>query len=344
MSKMPKWSFQKTQRLGAIDQATLCFVACSRWGVAIVAVTLCSIREKKQRLNPSSSFGITHSGSTMGKKGKRGRRKDKAGGTNGATNGAANPVEVAIFAVAERFIRRSSASPSGRCLHGAPPNMKDVAGITSLFGGTKSVLVRIEECAEVLAAEFAEIPEATKKAFLAIGTEILLDPQLTQRESFVGGYLTSHTLIQLETKLKQSALDPGPLPAERECAQRCINLDSHKRIVKYFARRAPCNCLANALEAVQDNRTGRCSCCRKIVDDDANELRDCSRCHLRKYCGRECQLKDWPEHKDLCKYTRKKLAEEAAAAAVAEEETAAEEDEEEAQEVAAEAYIGEEVD
>ena len=26
----------------------------------------------------------------------------------------------------------------------------------------------------------------------------------------------------------------------------------------------------------------------------------CSRCHSERYCGRECQVKHWPEHKRRC--------------------------------------------
>ncbi|TRM60483.1 hypothetical protein BD626DRAFT_435265 [Schizophyllum amplum] len=42
----------------------------------------------------------------------------------------------------------------------------------------------------------------------------------------------------------------------------------------------------------------KCSSCEKTSD-----LRLCSKCGERVYCGRECQLKDWPQHKRVCGQT-----------------------------------------
>lgn len=35
--------------------------------------------------------------------------------------------------------------------------------------------------------------------------------------------------------------------------------------------------------------------------DNLKPISKCSRCLNIKYCGRECQLKHWPEHKPFCK-------------------------------------------
>ena len=29
-------------------------------------------------------------------------------------------------------------------------------------------------------------------------------------------------------------------------------------------------------------------------------LVQCNRCNISIYCGKECQLKDWPDHKEFC--------------------------------------------
>jgi hypothetical protein len=31
------------------------------------------------------------------------------------------------------------------------------------------------------------------------------------------------------------------------------------------------------------------------------KLRECSKCYAVRYCGKQCQLAAWPEHKEACK-------------------------------------------
>ncbi len=42
-----------------------------------------------------------------------------------------------------------------------------------------------------------------------------------------------------------------------------------------------------------------CNCCMKT--GKVAKLKACSACHQVYYCGRECQVKDWPNHKTQCK-------------------------------------------
>ena len=38
-----------------------------------------------------------------------------------------------------------------------------------------------------------------------------------------------------------------------------------------------------------------CAACQAIV-----KTRFCSRCHIYRYCSRECQCQDWPSHREAC--------------------------------------------
>ena len=40
-----------------------------------------------------------------------------------------------------------------------------------------------------------------------------------------------------------------------------------------------------------------CLCCLKEVEG----LLGCSRCLTARYCGKECQIKHWPVHKNSCR-------------------------------------------
>ncbi len=43
----------------------------------------------------------------------------------------------------------------------------------------------------------------------------------------------------------------------------------------------------------------RCQHCPS-ADDDDEPLKTCARCHVRRYCSRDCQRNDWPRHKAEC--------------------------------------------
>ncbi len=38
------------------------------------------------------------------------------------------------------------------------------------------------------------------------------------------------------------------------------------------------------------------------------ELSECASCHTVRYCGRDCQLAHWPDHKAICKEKKKEIA------------------------------------
>ena len=48
------------------------------------------------------------------------------------------------------------------------------------------------------------------------------------------------------------------------------------------------------------NSCQACACCGITANELGSSLCRCSRCKLIKYCGRECQKKDWKTHKRRC--------------------------------------------
>ena len=41
---------------------------------------------------------------------------------------------------------------------------------------------------------------------------------------------------------------------------------------------------------------------------ESRELSECASCRTVRYCGRDCQLAHWPDHKAICKEKKKELA------------------------------------
>lgn len=44
-----------------------------------------------------------------------------------------------------------------------------------------------------------------------------------------------------------------------------------------------------------------CGGCGAKQRRDGEELDECSKCHKRRYCSRQCQKDDWKTHKTVCK-------------------------------------------
>ena len=68
-----------------------------------------------------------------------------------------------------------------------------------------------------------------------------------------------------------------------------------------------------AVDVAQALATRPCAhpCCTTIVgarEADAPRGKRCSRCQVVRYCGRACQLADWPAHKAACRELQRRKA------------------------------------
>lgn len=84
-----------------------------------------------------------------------------------------------------------------------------------------------------------------------------------------------------------------------------MNLNSQRNLLRFYAKRIPCHCLENMKQAAKEatpEKVGDCRACGKTQRDA--ELLNCSACGVIKYCSKECQVKDWPSHKEKCKKWR----------------------------------------
>jgi len=70
--------------------------------------------------------------------------------------------------------------------------------------------------------------------------------------------------------------------------------------LKFYRKRiSACKCLKKMhLEARKTPKMGMCHNCAKEMDRVS--LSVCSKCKLRQFCSRECQVADWPSHKEVC--------------------------------------------
>ena len=76
-----------------------------------------------------------------------------------------------------------------------------------------------------------------------------------------------------------------------------INMEEYVNILKLCS--PTCSRAIVTLTRKKDGRTLEASCkaCKKYVKD----LKRCGKCGMVYYCSKECQIKDWKDHKEDCK-------------------------------------------
>lgn len=92
------------------------------------------------------------------------------------------------------------------------------------------------------------------------------------------------------------------------------NVLEWNKVAKYAVRAAISPCFSAAMfesgydhekldQERRDNKVKACISCGREKAMDGSDLLNCGRCHLAKYCSRECQRADWKTHKNACKGT-----------------------------------------
>ena len=146
--------------------------------------------------------------------------------------------------------------------------------------------------------------EILRRKVIAAGLNIV--KSFCQHESFLSApaqcqmeqlMLLSYVVVQIELKSASGLMFPDESPT----CERDISL--------FFIKRAPCGCFdeqKRRLEGVTKTQPCNYEGCKKR--DSYVNLQECSKCRMQAYCSADCQVKDWPTHKEDCKVWRKKKA------------------------------------
>jgi hypothetical protein len=75
-------------------------------------------------------------------------------------------------------------------------------------------------------------------------------------------------------------------------------LNKNKKMNEYFVILSVIRLLkyGESIPIVREPKYNKCYIC-----GSNNSLKTCCNCKNAKYCSRECQVKDWKEHKKICK-------------------------------------------
>ena len=77
--------------------------------------------------------------------------------------------------------------------------------------------------------------------------------------------------------------------------------DEDRCVIRFLKKRISCSCLDRKYQQFVkfQPKLGQCFRCKTKME--AKSLQKCSRCRVARYCGKECQVADWPQHKAHCK-------------------------------------------
>lgn len=80
------------------------------------------------------------------------------------------------------------------------------------------------------------------------------------------------------------------------------NEGGEREAFRLYARRINCSCLDQIYyEGIKKSQPKRSSLCEKCGQTKClSSLMVCTRCGIVQYCGRSCQVADWPKHRELC--------------------------------------------
>ena len=79
--------------------------------------------------------------------------------------------------------------------------------------------------------------------------------------------------------------------------------DEHT-LVSFFRKQIPCKCLDNKYKEVKSiTKIGFCHNANCSIPDNKavrSKMFQCTQCRKANYCSRECQVAEWPTHKQFC--------------------------------------------
>jgi len=80
------------------------------------------------------------------------------------------------------------------------------------------------------------------------------------------------------------------------------NRDIHteRGVINVLAREIPCGCMdPQKVEGKKMEKINHCYGCKNTFPKSS--LSTCTGCHAVQYCSKDCQVNEWPTHRDVCK-------------------------------------------
>ncbi|KAL9178898.1 hypothetical protein ACHAXT_011871 [Thalassiosira profunda] len=146
--------------------------------------------------------------------------------------------------------------------------------------------------------ESVALRQRTVTHLISVGAEWRLNNNLSRAQAY-----SIFCVLQMQFLLDAQLGKVPPTDIVRCVSRpgRDMTHDPARATAMFLCKKVECRCL-DGLKLVYKNdvKVGLCSVCRK--KSERKKLLQCSRCEMIQYCSKECQVKDWPNHKDACRH------------------------------------------
>ena len=137
--------------------------------------------------------------------------------------------------------------------------------------------------------------ELVQSSLVAISTQYILEDSIEQARGYAS--LACHFEQHLAVVLKEDLSSMNIIKMFE------LGVADKHTLVKYLMKHVPCSCLEDVYKEVKSiPKVGLC-CNRECGQNrivERSTMLNCTRCRQANYCSRECQVADWPGHKEVC--------------------------------------------
>jgi len=201
------------------------------------------------------------------------------------------------------------------CDHGQEELDLVCAQFTTTFYQSYAVKMSFNQTYVALNKAYSMHPEAVnneynremvKKSIISNGVGYLLGMRGTNNKlnDLKLSYGSAIALMLIDSYALSSPLRLGNFD-ERDAKELLTNMDvsngCQRSLVKFFAKRTPCNCLDGLYTKMKLAAPKMSACPGCVQTKPRRSMLICTGCERVQYCSKLCQLKHVPIHKDLCK-------------------------------------------
>lgn len=138
-----------------------------------------------------------------------------------------------------------------------------------------------------------------KSFFLSEGTKFILDGNYD--DSRISAMAVKcFDCLSIAVQKEGKTVDPAAAPAK----MMELSLADEHTLVQFFRKKISCSCLDEKYEEVRSiTKMGYCwnDKCPLPGGIRRSKMLCCTQCRKFSYCSRECQMVDWPNHKEICR-------------------------------------------
>lgn len=147
----------------------------------------------------------------------------------------------------------------------------------------------------------AELRHMTSSVLLCIGTNLMLQKNPANGDKPIRwGVTIAQAILLLECYGDRGNFEDAYNLADMKVHRSLPGHYGERDVLKFYSKRLACSCLNEKYKLARRTlpKLGRCEHCDTFMQRE--HLMTCGRCKVPRYCSRECQVAEWPDHDEVC--------------------------------------------